>query len=232
MRSQARARHRRRLAVGGRRVIYRAIDLKVGLFRDEAAMQPRPADRRDARTARDRDADEADHEAGRRHRDGHRLVDRQQHPGSAGEPARGQVRHFARRQIRRARLPLPGARRAHARRRGGGRPPRHALPRRRRGLEPRRHGAGDPRRRPRGGEISNERTGIIMGSGRPVDARHRRGRRHRAQQGPEARRPVRGAQGDVVDRLGDARHLVQDQGRQLFDLVGLRDLEPLHRQRR
>ena len=31
-----------------------------------------------------------------------------------------------------------------------GRPPRHALPRRRRGLEPRRHGAGDPRCRPRG----------------------------------------------------------------------------------
>ena len=29
-----------------------------------------------------------------------------------------------------------------------GRPPRHALPRRRRGLEPRRHGAGDPRFRP------------------------------------------------------------------------------------
>ena len=48
--------------------------------------------------------------------------------------------------------------------------------------------------------------------------------------GPEARRAVRGAEGDVVDRLGDARHLVQDQGRQLFDLVGLRDLQPLHRQ--
>jgi hypothetical protein len=31
--------------------------------------------------------------------------------------------------------------------------------------------------------------------------------------------------------FGDARHLVQDQGRQLFDLLGLRDLEPLHRQR-
>ncbi len=30
-----------------------------------------------------------------------------------------------------------------------GRPPRHALPRRRHRLEPRRHGAGDPRRRAR-----------------------------------------------------------------------------------
>ena len=43
-------------------------------------------------------------------------------------------------------------------------------------------------------------------------------------QGPQARRPLRRAQGDVLDRLGDARHLVQDQGRQLFDLLGLRHL--------
>ena len=53
----------------------------------------------------------------------------------------------------------------------------------------------------------------------------------RAKKVAQAHRPVRGAEGDVVDRLGDARHLVQDQGRQLFDLVGLRDLQPLHRQR-
>ena len=39
------------------------------------------------------DADEAGYETCRRHRDGYRLVDRQQHPGSAGEPARGEVRH-------------------------------------------------------------------------------------------------------------------------------------------
>ena len=48
--------------------------------------------------------------------------------------------------------------------------------------------------------------------------------------GPKAHRTVRGAEGDVVDRVGNARHLVQDQGRELFDLVGLRDVEPLHRQ--
>ena len=114
------------------------------------------------------------------------------------------------------------------------RPPRHALPRRRRGLEPRRHGAGDPRRRrSKQSDISNERTGIIMGSGGPSTRDHRRSRRHHPQeQGPEAGRAVRGAQGDVVDGVGDARDLVQDQGRELFDLVGLRDLEPLHRQRR
>ena len=46
------------------------------------------------------------------------------------------------------------------------------------------------------------------------------------EQGSQARRPVRRAQGDVVDRLGDACHLVQDQGRQLFDLLRLRDLQP------
>ena len=67
---------------------------------------------------------------------------------------------------------------------------------------------------------------------RPLDPHHRRGGRHRASQGPEARRPLRGAEGHVLDRLGDARHLVQDQGRELLDLLGLRDLEPLHRQRR
>ena len=70
------------------------------------------------------------------------------------------------------------------------------------------------------------------GLGRPLDPRHRRIRRHHPHQGPQARRPLRRAQGDVLDGLGDARHLVQDQGRQLFDLLGLRDLVALHRQRR
>ena len=65
---------------------------------------------------------------------------------------------------------------------------------------------------------------------RAVRPHHRRSGRHHPHQGPEARRTVRGAEGDVVDGVGDARDLVQDQGRQLFDLVGLRDLEPLHRQ--
>ena len=68
--------------------------------------------------------------------------------------------------------------------------------------------------------------------GRALDAHHRRGGRYHAHARAQARRPVRGAEGDVVDRVGDALHLVQDQGRQLFDLLGLRDLHPLHRQRR
>ena len=169
-------------------------------------------------------------EAGGRHRDGHRLVHRQQHAGSAGVVARSQIRHRARRQICRTRFPLPGTRRADARSERSRRSPRHALSRRRRRLEPCRHGTGDPRFRSRGNRYLERAHRPHHGLGRAIDPHHRRERRHRAQQGPEARRPVRGAEGDVVDRVGDAVDLVQDQGRQLFDLVGLRDIEPLHRQ--
>ena len=80
-------------------------------------------------------------------------------------------------------------------------------------------------------DITNERTGIVMGSGGPstrtiveaaeIDAQ---------EQQPQAHRPVRGAEGDVVDRIGDACHLVQDPRRQLFDLVRLLHLGALHRQ--
>ena len=80
-------------------------------------------------------------------------------------------------------------------------------------------------------EISNERTGIIMGSGGPSTRTIVEAAAHCQGERSEARRPVRGAEGDVVDRLRDAGDLVQDQGRQLFDLVRLRHVQPLHRQR-
>ena len=68
-------------------------------------------------------------------------------------------------------------------------------------------------------DISNERTGLIVGSGGPstkaIVAAADIARSDR--QGPEAHRPLRRAQGDVVDLLGEAVDLVQDQGRQLFD---------------
>ena len=67
---------------------------------------------------------------------------------------------------------------------------------------------------------------------RALDPRHRRGRRHHPREGPQAHRPVRGAQGDELGPVGDAVDLVQDQGDQLFDLLGLRDLDPLHRRGR
>jgi 3-oxoacyl-[acyl-carrier-protein] synthase-1 len=138
--------------------------------------------------------------------------------------ARRQVRHHLRRDLCRAWLPLPGLGRADARSDETGRPPRHALPGQGRRVEPCRHAAGDRRCRARGGDITNERTGIIMGSGGPSTRTIVEAADITREQGPQAHRAVRRAQGDVVDRIGDARHLVQDQGRQLFDLVGLRDL--------
>ena len=82
-----------------------------------------------------------------RDRHGHRFLDRQQHPGGARLAARGQVRHRARREVRRARLPLPGARRATARLGEHGPAQGAALHGSRRRLELHRHGAGHPRRR-------------------------------------------------------------------------------------
>ena len=113
---------------------------------------------------------------------------------------------------------------------GVDRPPRDALPRRRRRLESRRDGAGDPGFRPRAHGRFQRPHRHHHGLRRTLGAHHRGGRRHHPHQGAEAGRTVRGAEGDVVHGVGNARHLVQDQGRELFDLVGLRHLEPLHRQ--
>ncbi len=78
-------------------------------------------------------------------------------------------------------------------------------------------------------QVSNPRTGLsrrlrwwlqlLAGGDR------RRAARARRAQG----RPVHGAAHDVLDRVGQPRHRVQDQGRQLFDQRGLRDLGALHR---
>ena len=114
---------------------------------------------------------------------------------------------------------------------GADRPPRLALPGQGRRLEPCRHGAGDRRCRARGRRRHQRAHRHHHGLRRTVDTHHRRGRRrHPQEQQPQANRPVCGAEGNVVDRVGDARHLVQDPRRQLFDLVGLLDLGALHRQ--
>ena len=83
-------------------------------------------------------------------------------------------------------------------------------------------------------DISNPRTGLIVGSGGPstkaiVAAADTT---RDPAKGRQAHRPVCGAQGDVVHLLGQSFHLVQNQGRELFHLVGLLDLGQLHRQRR
>ena len=110
------------------------------------------------------------------------------------------------------------------------RPPHHALHGQGRRLELHRHAAGDRRCRPRGERNLQSAHRHHHGLGRAVDAYRRRSGGHHQGKRTQARRPVRGPQGDVVDGVGDARHVVQDQGRQLFDLVGLRDVQPLHRQ--
>ena len=81
-------------------------------------------------------------------------------------------------------------------------------------------------------DISNPRTGLIVGSGGPDHRRDRAAPPITTEKGAQAGRAVRGAQGDVVHLLGQSLHLVQDQGRQLFHHLGLLDLGQLHRQRR
>ena len=166
-----------------------------------------------------------------RDRHGGRVLDREQHPGGAGLAARGQVRHRARRPIRRARLSLPGARRGEPRMGADDPAQAAALHGGRHRLELHRHGPGHPRRRAGAGRRRQRAHRHRHGLGRPLHARHRaRGRRH-AREGPQEGRPLRGAEGHVLGPVGGARHRLPDQGRQLFHLVGLRHLGPLHRQR-
>ena len=137
-----------------------------------------------------------------------------------------------RRQIRRAWLPISGARRADARRQRGGRPPRHALSRRRRGLEPRRHGAGDPRRRARTTRnLATNAPGSSWAPAAPSTRAIVESADIARTKGPKRVGPFavpKAMSSTASATLGD---LVQDQGRQLFDLVGLRDVQSLHRQR-
>ena len=129
-------------------IIYRAKDLKVGLFKQDAA--PRLERRRcsagsvDATSQQQLTARRGDHEAGCHHGDGHRLVHRKQHPGSAASLHEAKSGNHARGEICRTRLPLAGAGRADARSGRRDRSPRDALPRRGRGVESHRDGAGDP----------------------------------------------------------------------------------------
>ena len=113
-----------------------------------------------------------------------------------------------------------------------GRPPRRALHGRRRGLgtylamEQAIADAGLER-----GDISNERTGIVMGSGGPSTGAIVAG----APTSPRRRSPKRIGpfmvpQAHVVDRLGRPRDRFKIKGAQLLDLLGLLDLGALHRQ--
>ena len=174
--------------------IYTAKDLRVGLFKTRAsAEQPRDsaliamlAGTPSAGHAVGKEERGA-HEARRRHRHGHRLLDRQQHPGSAGLAARGaspassRAENYAELGFR---CQVHGAPTLDSETHGRPRAPCASW--RRHGLELRRHGPGDPRRRPRGRRRLQRAHRHHHGLRRALDPRHRRGRRHRrATKGPK-----------------------------------------------
>ena len=219
------------------KVIYTASDLRVGLFEAgetpaSGSMMPRstPRERRPASAGNNETAAVTRPlrrnwvETCGRHRDGHRVLDRKLHPGGAGLPARGQVRHRPGGEIRRARLPLPGARRAKI-------DWQAQVPRKpKRFMEA---GVGwnyiamEQAIRDAGLEtkdVVDERTGIIMGEG-----------------GPSTRAIVWAADTHATEdqKVGPfevpkamcsgpsaARHHLPDQGHELLDLVGLRHERP------
>ena len=162
-----------------------------------------------------------------RHRDGHRVFHRKQRAGSACES------HAGRSGISRAdkyaelgfRSQVHGAptlkaeevidRRA-MRFHGGGTAWNHvAMDQaiRDSGLEPK--------------EVSHERTGLIMGSGGPSTRASSRPADITRSKGPKRVGPYAVPEVDVLDGFSDIVDLVQDQGRKLLNLIGLRHLEPL-----
>ena len=78
-------------------------------------------------------------------------------------------------------------------------------------------------------EVSNERTGIIMGSGGPSTRAIVEAADITRAKGPKRVGPFAVPKSMSSTASATLVDLVQDQGRQLFDLVGLRDLQSLHR---
>ena len=141
--------------------------------------------------------------------------------------------HQLRARLRRARLPLPGARAPGHRRDRAHRQAPAPLHGRRRRLRLPRHAAGDRRRRARGERRLERAHRADRRLRRPLDAEPLRGAPHGDREGqPEADGPVHGDARHVLDRLGLPRDAVQDQGHQLLDHLGLLDQRALHRQRR
>ena len=82
------------------------------------------------------------------------------------------------------------------------------------------------------GDVVNERTGIIMGSGGPSTRAIVRAADTTREKEPKKVGPFEVPKGMCSGPSAALATGVPDQGHQLFDLVGLRDLGPLHRQRR
>ena len=79
-------------------------------------------------------------------------------------------------------------------------------------------------------DISNERTGIIMGSGGPSTRAIVEAADVTRSKGPKRVGPVRGAQAMSSTASATLATWFKIKRRELLDLIGLRDLEPLHRQ--
>ena len=74
-------------------------------------------------------------------------------------------------------------------------------------------------------QVSNERTGIVMGSRQTLHPRHRRGGGSRANERPQTRWPIRRAEIHVLDRVCDAVDLVQNKGPRLLHFLRLRHVQ-------
>ncbi len=80
-------------------------------------------------------------------------------------------------------------------------------------------------------DVSNERAGLIMGSGGPSVRTLIESADIARSKGPKKVGPFAVPKAMSSTASANSRHLVQDQGRQLLDFLRLRDLQSLHRQR-
>ena len=104
------------------------------------------------------------------------------------------------------------------------------LPRQGHRVEPHGHGPGHRPCRAGAGRDLQRAHRHHHGVGRPLHAHHRGGFADRAREGlAEAHRPLRRAQGHVVDRQRDAGHALRDPRRELHHHLGLLDHQSLHR---
>ena len=78
-------------------------------------------------------------------------------------------------------------------------------------------------------DISNERSGLIIGSGGPSTRAIVEAADIARAKGPKRVGPYAVPKSMCSTASANLVDLVQDQGRRLFDLVGLRDFQPLHR---
>ncbi len=164
---------------------------------------------------------------------GDRLLDRQQRQRGHRVTAGGPLGHRRRARIRRARLPLPGAR--HARDRLGGAwstAARRGSWRRARPTPTSPWSRRSPTPASSEAEVSDERTGLIVGSGGPSTRTIVEAADIAREKGPKRIGPFAVPKAMSSGPSATLATWFKIKGHQLFDLLGLRDLDPLHRRRR